>query len=128
MKPLDAEILLEGTFPDVRANEAALMQCISNLIGNAVKFVAPGVAPKVRIWAETDGGLVRLFFRDNGIGIEKESHDKIFEIFLRLNPNYEGTGIGLAIVKKAMERLGGRVGLESTPGQGSTFYLELRHA
>jgi PAS domain S-box-containing protein len=128
LKPQDAEILLEGTFPDVRANEAALMQCISNLIGNAVKFVAPGVAPKVRIWAETDGSSVRLFVRDNGIGIEKEWHNKIFEIFLQLSPKQDGTGIGLAIVKKAIERLGGRVGLESTPGQGSTFYLELRHA
>jgi signal transduction histidine kinase len=82
----------------------------------------------VRIWAESDGRMVRLFFRDNGIGIEKESHDKIFEIFQRLSPKYEGTGIGLAIVKKAVERLGGRVGLESAPGQGSTFYLELQTA
>jgi signal transduction histidine kinase len=128
LQPQDAEILLEGNFPEVRANEAALMQCISNLIGNAVKFVAPGVTPKVRIWAETEGRLVRLFFRDNGIGIGKESHNKIFEIFQRLSPKYEGTGIGLAIVKKAIERLGGRVGLESAPDRGSTFYLELHNA
>ena len=99
-----------------------------DLIGNAVKFVEPGVSPQVHIWAETDGPWVRLFFRDNGIGIEKESHDKIFEIFQRLSSKYEGTGIGLAIVKKAIERLGGRVGLESAPGQGSTFYLELHKA
>jgi PAS domain S-box-containing protein len=128
LQPGDAKILLEGSFPQVRANEAALMQCISNLIGNAVKFVAPGVTPKVRIWAEMESRLVKIFFRDNGIGIEEEYHDKIFEIFQRLSPKYEGTGIGLAIVKKAAERLGGRVGLESAPGGGSTFYLELATA
>src|SRR6185437_9535202 len=95
---------------------------------NAVKFVAPGVTPSVRIWAETEGRLVRIFFRDNGIGIDKESHDRIFEIFQRLSPKYEGTGIGLAIVKKGIERVGGRVGLKSAPGEGSTFYLELDNA
>jgi two-component system CheB/CheR fusion protein len=128
LQPRDAEIVLEGNFPEVRANEAALMQCISNLIGNAVKFVDPETKPKVQVWAETEGTLVRLFFRDNGIGIGRESHEKIFEIFQRLSPKYEGTGIGLSIVKKAIERVGGRVGLESEPGRGSTFYLELQRA
>ena len=123
-----AEILLDGHFPPVMANEALLTQCISNLLGNAVKFVVPGATPRVRVWAEMRDSRVRLFFQDNGIGIEKEEHEKIFEIFQQLNKSYEGTGIGLAIVKKAIARMGGRVGLESEPGQGSTFWLELTPA
>jgi two-component system, chemotaxis family, CheB/CheR fusion protein len=123
-----AEILLEGHFPQVMANEALLTQCISNLLGNAVKFVVPGVTPRVRVWAEMRHSRVRLFFKDNGIGIEKEEHEKIFEIFQQLDKRYEGTGIGLAIVKKAIERMGGKVGLESEPGQGSAFWLELTPA
>ena len=82
----------------------------------------------MRAWAETHDGRVRLFFKDNGIGIQKEAHEKIFEIFQRLDHKYEGTGIGLALVKKAAERIGGSVGLLSEPGQGSTFWLELAGA
>jgi len=124
-QPPHAEIQLENDFPLVRANEAALTQCISNLLGNAVKFVAPGVTPCVRVWAEAHDAQVRFFFKDNGIGIEQEVHDKIFQIFQRLDTKYEGTGIGLAIVKKAAERMGGSVGVESALGCGSTFWLEL---
>ncbi len=82
----------------------------------------------VRVWTEARDGRVRLFLQDNGIGIEPESHEKIFGIFQRLNKEYEGTGIGLAIVKKAAERMGGQVGLQSEPGKGSTFWLELQQA
>jgi len=127
-QPPQAQIELEGNFPLVRANEAGLTQCVSNLLGNAVKFVAPGVTPQVRIWAESRQDKVRLYFRDNGIGIEKSAQEKIFQIFYRLQNKYEGTGIGLAIVRKAAERMGGTVGLESEPGQGSTFWLELQAA
>ena len=124
-QPPHAEIELQENIPYVNGNESALTQCVSNLLGNAVKFVAPGVIPRVRIWAETRDGRVRLFFKDNGIGIEMEAHEKIFRIFERLDRAYEGTGIGLAIVKKAAERMGGSVGIESAPGQGSTFWLDL---
>jgi signal transduction histidine kinase len=112
----------------VLANEAALTQCFSNLIGNAIKFVRPGEIPRVQIWAETRGDRVRVFVRDNGIGIEKEAHEKIFHIFYQLNRSFDGTGIGLSIVRKAAERMGGSVGLESEPGRGSTFHLELNLA
>ena len=125
-----ADIQLEGTFPLVLGNQAVLTQCISNLLGNAVKFVASGVTPRVRVWAETvgDGKMVRLFFKDNGLGIDKEAQEMIFGIFQRVSQSYEGTGIGLAIVKKGVERMGGAVGLESGLAQGSTFWLELNRA
>jgi PAS domain S-box-containing protein len=127
-QPPAAEIEMDGEFPFVRANEAALTQCFSNLLGNAVKFVEPGVIPHVRVWAETHADRVRLFFHDNGIGIDKDAHEKIFQMFQRLSKRFEGTGIGLTIVKKAIEKMGGRVGLESEPGAGSTFWLDLARA
>jgi signal transduction histidine kinase len=96
------------------------------LIENAVKFVAPGQNPCVRIRSEQRGNRVRLWVEDNGIGIPPEYHQKIWGVFERLHKSeiYPGTGIGLAIVRKAMERMGGRAGLESEPGKGSRFYLE----
>jgi len=119
------EIELRGPFPRVLGNEAMLTQTFANLMGNAVKFVSPGVKPQVEVWAESQADRVRICIRDNGIGIAADQHEKIFGIFQRVNKNYEGTGIGLAIVKKAVERLGGKVGLESEPGRGSTFWTEL---
>jgi signal transduction histidine kinase len=95
------------------------------LIGNAVKFVPPGVKPQVKVWAERRASHVRLFVKDNGIGIEADQHDKIFSIFQQVSKDYEGTGIGLAIVKKAVERMGGKVGLESELDRGSTFWIEI---
>ena len=124
----NAEIVLEGRFPKVRGNEAALTQCISNLLSNAVKFVKAGQQPRVQIWSEARDSAERLFFKDNGIGIEPAAHERIFGIFQRLSTQYEGTGIGLSIVRKAAERMGGKVGLHSEPGHGSTFWLELKPA
>jgi PAS domain S-box-containing protein len=123
-----ADIELVGPFPEVLAVEAVLTQCVSNILSNAVKFVATGVKPKVRVWTETTqgGDKVRVFFKDNGLGIPARAHQKIFGIFERVNNDYEGTGIGLSIVKKGVERMGGAVGLESEPGKGSTFWLELK--
>ncbi len=126
LQPPQAEIVLEGDFPPVLGNSAALTQCFSNLLGNAVKFVVPGTRPHVRIWAETRDGRVRLWFEDNGIGIPKEYQARIFDMFYRGDVHYEGTGIGLAIVRKAADRMGGRVGVESEPGRGSCFWLELK--
>lgn len=124
-QPPHAQIKIEGSFPVVRANAAALTQCVSNLLGNATKFVLPGTTPNIRVWSESKSGRVRLFIHDNGIGIKSEARDKIFEMFQRLSNRYEGTGIGLTIVKKAVERMGGEVDFESVPGRGSTFWLEL---
>jgi signal transduction histidine kinase len=123
-----AKIDIEGEFPTVYAIPAVLTQCISNLLGNAVKFMEPGVVPHIRIWLEDPGPEQRykLHIKDNGLGIEKEEHEKIWGIFQRVSKSYEGTGIGLSIVKKGAERMGGAVGLESAPGKGSTFWLELQ--
>jgi signal transduction histidine kinase len=127
-QPPNAHVRMEGPFPMVLANDAGLTQCLSNLLGNAVKFVAPGVIPQVRVWAESVGGRVRLLFQDNGIGMSEDAHRILFRIFQRLGTDYEGTGVGLAIVKKAAERMGGRVGFESGLGRGSTFWVELAEA
>jgi signal transduction histidine kinase len=124
-----AYIELKGPFPAVLANEAVLTQCFSNLMGNAIKFVKPGATPRIDVASETAGdGKVRLIFKDNGIGIDPRSHNKIFGIFERVSNVYEGTGIGLAIVKKGIERMGGAVGLQSQVGEGSIFWLELQGA
>ncbi|HUS35661.1 MAG TPA: ATP-binding protein [Verrucomicrobiae bacterium] len=127
LRPPNAEIMVARPLLKVSGHEASLTQVISNLLGNAVKFVRPGHTPSVKIWTEQQGAKVRVFIRDNGIGIPPEHHDKVFKMFERLSagPEYEGTGIGLAIVAKAVERMGGRVGIESQVGVGSTFWIEL---
>lgn len=118
-------IAIEGDFPLVLADEAPLAQCFSNILGNSMKFVAPGTTPELKIWAEPYGARVRLFFQDNGIGVPREAQERIFGMFQRLDKCYEGTGIGLAIVRRAAERMGGQVGVDSQPQIGSRFWLEL---
>ena len=130
LQPPKAKIEIQKPLLPVQGNEAFLTQCISNLLSNAVKFVKPGDHPHVRVWAEELKQAIRLWFEDNGIGIAPENQRRIFGIFQRMHSHkeYEGTGIGLAIVKKAAERMGGRVGLESSLGHGSRFWLELPRA
>jgi PAS domain S-box-containing protein len=123
--PSRADIVVRGRLPRVRGNEAALVQCVSNLLGNAVKFIAPGVRPRVVIEADEAAGRARLHVQDNGIGVAEEAREKIFGIFERFHTGYEGTGIGLAVVRRAAERMGGGVSFTSVPGQGSRFTLEI---
>jgi signal transduction histidine kinase/HAMP domain-containing protein len=122
-----SEIVIQEPLPTVLGNEAMLTQVFSNLIGNAIKFVPAGTRPRVEILAEPRGSRVRIGVKDNGIGIAPSQHEKIFEIFQQVEKGkgYEGTGIGLAIVKKALERMGGAVAVESELGRGSTFWIEL---
>src|SRR3984957_569104 len=122
------DIQIAEPLPPVIANAAGLGQCFSNLLANAIKFVKPGQAPHVRVWAETRGDFVRFWFEDNGIGIPPEYHERIFDMFQQLDKSYEGTGIGLALVRKTAERMEGKVGVESEPGKGSRFWLELKRA
>jgi PAS domain S-box-containing protein len=123
-----ASVDVKAPLPRVRANRLLVRQVLGNLLSNGLKFVAPGVKPRVELWAERIGDRVRIFVKDNGIGIAEDYHARVFGVFERLNSTeeYPGTGIGLAIVRRALERLGGKVGLESAPGQGSTFWIELR--
>jgi signal transduction histidine kinase len=107
-----------------------ITQCVSNLLSNAVKFISPGATPRVEISAEAiDDGSVRVWFKDNGIGIASENHKRIFRLFERINPatEYEGTGIGLTIVRKAIERMDAQVGFESALGKGSNFWIQLKN-
>jgi PAS domain S-box-containing protein len=126
-KAHNALVTIKEPLPEVMGHRATLTQIIVNLLTNAIKFVAPGQQPQVQLWAEEQDEVIRLWVEDNGIGIKPEHHEQIFHVFERLHgiETYPGTGIGLAIVRKGVARLGGRVGLESTPGEGSRFWVEL---
>jgi PAS domain S-box-containing protein len=121
------EISVEGTLMTVIGHEASLAQAISNLLNNAVKFVEPGTKPRIRLRTERRNNDVRLWVEDNGIGIKPEYQHRLFSVFERVHPekNYEGTGIGLAIVRKTAERLGGKAGVESDGVNGSRFWIQL---
>jgi signal transduction histidine kinase len=130
-QPIKPEIHILGTLPKVIGNEALLAQIVSNLLSNGAKFVASGTAPRITISAEAiEGEFIRVWFKDNGIGIAPENHKRIFRLFERIHPvtEYEGTGIGLTIVRKAIERMGAQVGFESHPGAGSNFWIQLKKA
>jgi PAS domain S-box-containing protein len=130
LQPPAAQIDITGPLLDVLGHETTLGQCVANLLTNAVKFVAPDVKPYVRISTERRGKDVRVCFQDNGIGIKPEHQRRVFQMFERVHPegNYEGTGIGLTIVRKAVEKMGGTVGVESDGRNGSRFWLKLRAA
>jgi len=120
-----AEVRIDGPFPPVLGNAALLMQVFSHLLDNAIKFTQSGEPPHIRIRSESGSRLVRFFVSDSGIGISSDQHQKIFGIFEQLDQAKGGTGIGLAIFKKAIARMGGTVGVVSEPGRGATFWFDL---
>jgi PAS domain S-box-containing protein len=122
-----AQIDLIHPLSSVIGHKSTLVQVIGNLVSNACKFVDPGIKPRIQISTETNGQFLRLSIQDNGIGIPPEFQARIFRVFERLHgvETYPGTGIGLAIVRKALERMGGRVGVRSAPNEGSHFWIEL---
>jgi PAS domain S-box-containing protein len=124
----EVEVNLENVA--VKAHPATLENAVANLVSNALKFSRPGVPAKIRIYVIDRGTWVQICVQDNGIGIAPEHHGRIFRVFERLHgqQSIPGTGIGLAIVKKGVERMGGRVGVESEPGEGSIFWIELPKA
>ncbi len=124
-QPERADIVIEGALPKVLGNGALLTQCFTNLLHNAIKFVAPGVKPHIRISAHLGSDIARVNVTDNGIGIPADATARIFDPFRREHPNYDGTGIGLAIVRKVVEQLSGHVGVDSQVGRGSTFWVDL---
>ena len=124
-----AAIHTDGNLPQVKGHETTLCQCLANLLSNALKFVPAGARPEVRFRVEDCGEQVRLWVEDNGLGIPGDQHDRVFRLFERLHgTTYPGTGIGLSIVRKGVERMGGRMGLESEQGSGSRFWIELAKA
>ena len=154
LRELQALVTVEESLPQVMAHRRTLVQVLTNLLTNGIKFVKPEVQPQLRVWAEEPGSResgvgnrdrtddsplptphslpnwVRLWVEDNGIGIAPEYQDRIFRVFERLHgvETYPGTGIGLAIVRKGIERMGGRVGVVSQPDKGSRFWIELPKA
>ena len=125
----DRQVKVQVSSPlgSIYAHLPTFKQIFGNLISNSIKFLAPDRPPQVRIFSTRVGGFVRMWIQDNGIGIASEHHEKIFGLFQRLHDNqtYPGTGIGLALVRKGAERMGGRVGVESDFGQGSRFWVDL---
>ncbi len=121
-----ATILVEKPLPTVLGERTLLAQCLSNLLNNAVKFARPGVPPHVTVSTERHDDCVRIIVQDNGIGIDPRYLGKLFQPFQRLDSSAsEGTGMGLAIVAKAVQRMGGSVGVSSERGQGSRFWINL---
>jgi light-regulated signal transduction histidine kinase (bacteriophytochrome) len=118
--------ITRGALPVVAADEAQLVMVFQNLLGNAIKFRGPEPL-RIQVSAERQGALWRFAVRDNGIGIDPEHFERIFGLFQRLHTRraYPGTGIGLALCKRIVERHGGQIWVESVAGQGSTFCFTL---
>ncbi|MDB6065405.1 MAG: Integral rane sensor signal transduction histidine kinase [Pedosphaera sp.] len=122
-----AEVVVHRPLHYAQANGPLLGQIMAHLLCNSLKFATSGVTPRIQIWSETNGPKIRLSIQDNGIGIAPEYHERIFRVFERLAPSEDvpGNGIGLAMVRKGMQRMKGRSGVESKPGNGSRFWVEL---
>jgi signal transduction histidine kinase len=122
-----AAIEIKGPLPPVLGHHGTLVQVLLNLLGNSIKFVRDGQRPAVVITAKEQDAKVRIFISDNGIGIPEDSRIRLFKMFERLPEaqRYPGTGMGLAIVQKGMNRMGGSAGLLPLNGCGTTFWIEL---
>jgi len=124
------EVHVEPSELVLMAHRPTLSRVVDNLVSNAVKFVPAGVTPRIEVRARAVGDGVRVEVVDQGIGIAPEHIERVFGVFERLHTRdaFPGTGIGLAIVRRAVERQGGTVGVESAPGEGSTFWFQMRRA
>jgi signal transduction histidine kinase len=119
-------VQIEGALPSVWADTVLLKSVIINLLSNSLKYVASNVEPLIMISASQDNGRCCLRIQDNGIGIALTDQQRIFAPFVRLKTvERPGVGLGLAVVRKSVELMSGRLGVESTPGVGSTFWVEL---
>ncbi|MCI0552231.1 MAG: ATP-binding protein, partial [Anaerolineae bacterium] len=124
------KVIVDEDLPNVYGDRQRLLEVVQNLVDNAAKFMGDQLRPFIEIGkqGETHNGFVTFFVRDNGIGIAPEFHERIFGLFNRLDPKIEGTGIGLALVKRIIEFHGGRIWVQSEAGEGATFYFTLPHA
>jgi len=114
--------------PIVRADRVRVVEALQNLLDNSAKFMGDQPNPKIEIGADESSGQTVLFVKDNGIGIDPKYHSKIFGLFDKLEKDSEGAGVGLALVKRIIEVHGGRIWVESAPGQGTTFFFTLESA
>src|SRR5437667_488154 len=122
-----ANIHLKGKSGTVQADSTLLKIALTNLLSNAIKFVPEGVQPQITVSASVKQDLCRIEVNDNGVGISKEDQQRIFMPFVRIysEEQFPGIGLGLPSVRKAVELMGGRVGVDSKPGLGSRFWIEL---
>jgi light-regulated signal transduction histidine kinase (bacteriophytochrome) len=118
---------ITGVLPACDADPALLRQVFMNLIGNAFKYSAKAERPRVQVGYERHGGEEAYFVRDNGVGFDMKYAGKLFGVFQRLHrqEEFEGTGVGLAIVQRIVQRHGGRVWAQAAPGEGAMFYFTL---
>ena len=127
LKAKQVQVEIDAKFPNVRVDRTRVIQVLQNLIANAVKFMGDQSHPIIRIGFMEENGEHIYFVQDNGIGIASEHHERIFELFSKLDSNTEGTGIGLGLVKRIVEVHNGKIWVESEPGKGSTFKFTLDH-
>jgi signal transduction histidine kinase len=123
----NANVRVKGKARIVQADPTLLKIALTNLLSNAIKFVPHGVRPDITVSASSKQDLCRIEIHDNGVGISEEDQQRIFMPFVRLytEDEFPGIGLGLSAVRKAVELMGGRVGVESRPGRGSRFWIEL---
>jgi signal transduction histidine kinase len=118
---------ITGTLPTVEADPALLRQVFANLLGNAVKYTRGREHQRITVDSERQDGQLTFVVRDNGVGFDMRYQEKLFQVFQRLHraEDYEGTGVGLAIVQRIVTRHGGRTWADSTPERGASFYFTL---
>jgi len=123
----NVQVEIQNNLPAIHGDRTRLIEVMQNLISNAIKFMGDQPNPRIEIGAngfDKDGKPI-FFVRDNGIGIDPQYQEKIFGLFNRLDPTIEGTGIGLALVRRIIEVHDGKIWVESQPGQGATFLFTL---
>jgi signal transduction histidine kinase len=122
-----AQVIIAGSLPNAGGDHTAIEQVFSNLIGNALKYLDPARPGHIEIGGEQQPPLAHYWVRDNGAGIPTSAHNRLFQVFQRFHPELApGEGMGLAIVKRVIERHGGRIWVESQEGTGTTFHFTLR--
>jgi two-component system phosphate regulon sensor histidine kinase PhoR len=120
-----ADIKVHDDIANIDFDPTQLRQVISNLLCNAIKYSAPERKPKIEIGGRLEENDAIIWVQDNGMGISEENQKKIFQPFFRVKRDKEGTGVGLSIVKKIIEKNGGKLWVESNPGNGSTFFFTI---